>query len=132
MRRENSSATNIFGFACVLSSQLPALHTEEASFLSGQHKGLSELQPTLCSGSPSNPMLGGGDPNAVLETVPGTATLGPRTPSHFKKRWVLFAWSKDTAHLKKSWAPLLLVQGHQHIEKALGAALLGPRTTAHW
>ena len=47
MRRENSSATNIFGFACVLSSQLPALHTEEASFLSGQHKGLSELQPTL-------------------------------------------------------------------------------------
>ena len=47
MRRENSSATNIFGFACVLSSQLPALHTEEASFLSGQHKGLSELQPTF-------------------------------------------------------------------------------------
>ena len=48
MRRENSSsAINNFVFACVLSSLLPAQHIEAASFLLGQHKGLSELEPPI-------------------------------------------------------------------------------------
>ena len=41
-RRENTSANNVFVFACGLSSQLPALHTEAASFLLGQYDGLLE------------------------------------------------------------------------------------------
>ena len=43
MERENTSATNVFVFACFLSPQLPALYTEAAFLLSEKHKALSEV-----------------------------------------------------------------------------------------
>jgi len=57
MRRENSSsATNDFVFACL--PQLPAMHTEAASLLSVQHKGLSELElPVWLGGEDFFPFL---------------------------------------------------------------------------
>ena len=43
VRRENTSASNVFVFVCVFSSLPPALCTAAAFYLSGQQSGLSEL-----------------------------------------------------------------------------------------
>ena len=44
MERENTSATNVFVFACFLSPLQPARHTEAAFLLSEKHKALSEIR----------------------------------------------------------------------------------------
>ena len=43
VRRENTSASNVFVFVCVFSSLPPALCTAAAFYLSGKQSGLSEL-----------------------------------------------------------------------------------------
>ena len=46
VRRENTSASNVFVFVCVFSSLLPAPHTEAAFLLSGQHSYVVGLRRT--------------------------------------------------------------------------------------
>ena len=46
VRRENTSASNVFVFVCVLSSLPPARHTEAAFLLSGQHSYVVGLRRT--------------------------------------------------------------------------------------
>ena len=48
MERENTSATNVFVFACFLSPLQPARHTEAAFLLSEKHKALSEVRAKVC------------------------------------------------------------------------------------
>ena len=48
VRRENTSASNVFVFVCVFSSLPPALCTAAAFYLSGQQSGFSELAGHVC------------------------------------------------------------------------------------